>query len=179
MDDRISALLDGELDEAGTAAALDVLRSEPEARRQWQMACLVGDALREGRVGAPDMVDAVMARLEREPTVLAPVAERDTGLVRAPANDNSWRKAMSIAAAVLGVAVVAWSASRFQEPATPVGAFAKANTAPAVARVASANDSDATRAYLLAHQAYAGGAASPGVASYVRTASIQTSDTSQ
>ncbi|WP_341678560.1 sigma-E factor negative regulatory protein [Niveibacterium sp. SC-1] len=179
MDDRISALLDGELDDAGTAAALDVLRAEPEARRQWQMACLIGDTLREGRVGTPDMVDAVMTRLEREPTVLAPVAEREAVIARAPANDTSWRRVMSIAAAVMGIVVVAWSASRFQEPMSPVAAFAKAGVAPAVARVASATEGDATRAYLLAHQAYAGGAASPGVASYVRTASVQTSDTPQ
>jgi len=74
MKDKVSALLDGDLDEQATRMVFDGLRRDPDLRRDWEAYCLIGDVLRGDREGSDDFVSRVMANLDAEPTVPAPRA---------------------------------------------------------------------------------------------------------
>src|SRR5512134_3468259 len=73
--ERLSSLLDGELDEQEAAQVLDALCRDAELQRQWSDLQLVGDAMRSTEVAACH-VGGFCARVRRaladEPTVLAP-----------------------------------------------------------------------------------------------------------
>ena len=84
MKDRISALMDGELDEREAAATITALASDPQARDAWRTYHLIGDALRDGRA---------------------------SGIVRrAAANAPFWRVALPAFAVAAAVALVSWVA---------------------------------------------------------------------
>ncbi len=102
MKEKVSALIDGELQSDSLHAHLGRLRADPELRGAWDTYHLIGDALR-GQI-SPGIADRVVARLREEPTVLAPRPERD------PTRRLGWY-AMSAAASVAAVAFVAWTAS--------------------------------------------------------------------
>src|SRR3990172_11284822 len=70
MNERISALMDGELDESELTQDLKRLRSNPDLRRTWDTYHLIGDTLRGH--AAPAMAARVSERLVDEPTVVAP-----------------------------------------------------------------------------------------------------------
>jgi sigma-E factor negative regulatory protein RseA len=96
MKDRISALMDGELDQREAAEAIAALKSDPQGRDAWRTYHLIGDALREGR------------------SIVAPR--------RPAANSPTWRialPAMAVAAAVAFVSWVAFVPSQADKPATP------------------------------------------------------------
>src|SRR6266536_3742863 len=70
MKEKLSALMDGELQSSDCQAHLGRLGTDTELRRAWDAYHLIGDALR-GHIGA-DLTGRVVARLQEEPTVLAP-----------------------------------------------------------------------------------------------------------
>ncbi len=73
--ERISVLLDGEMDRSEAAAAIAALCADPALRRHWHELHRAGDALRSDEVAACDAVDfcaRVAAAIAAEPTVLAP-----------------------------------------------------------------------------------------------------------
>jgi len=70
MKEKLSALIDGELEGEGLHAHLGRLRTDPELQKAWDTYHLIGDALR-GQI-SPAIADRVVARLREEPTVLAP-----------------------------------------------------------------------------------------------------------
>src|SRR2546428_6031261 len=74
MKEKLSALIDGELQGDSLHAHLGRLRADPELRSAWDAYHLIGDALR-GET-SPGIVDRVIARLREEPTVLAPPQEK-------------------------------------------------------------------------------------------------------
>lgn len=111
----VSALVDGELQQAEFAEAMDVLETDPQARRCWRDYHLVGDILRQGSAALPGARDeAFVARLrtrldqERSQPVLhavAPVLVAD----RPGANDAVWRwKLVAGLCSVMAVAVLGW-----------------------------------------------------------------------
>src|SRR5881396_1751777 len=73
MKEKLSALIDGELQSDSLHAHLGRLRADPDLRGAWDTYHLIGDALR-GQI-SPGIADRVVARLREEPTVLAPRAE--------------------------------------------------------------------------------------------------------
>ncbi|MCX9158278.1 sigma-E factor negative regulatory protein [Niveibacterium sp. 24ML] len=162
MTEQISALFDGELDAAETDRVMQALRGDHSARARWSECALIGDTLRGEAEFSKDLTAAIMARLDDEPTVLAPVVRS------APANRGlRWDRYLPIAATVAGVAVVGWMGLRSE-----VGPAQMALVKPAVVvQPVSANDAD--RAYLLAHHGYSGAQTVPAVGYYVRTASEQ------
>ena len=173
MKEKVSALLDGALDDDASSRMLESLKRDGALRRNWENYCLIGDVLRDEDVLSSDFTRKVMQCLEDEPTVLAPV-RRDTG--------NGWvRHLMPIAASVMGVAAVGWVAmtlngagqDSIQMAATKAPALVVAAQASAGGRTAAASASveSTEREYLFAHQAMAPSAAMPGVALYVRTVS--------
>src|SRR5437899_10499133 len=103
MKEKLSALIDGELQGNDCQAHLGRLRIATELRAAWDAYPLIGDALR-GHVGA-DFTDRVVARLQEEPTVLAPQRRKMTAAKRV-----AWY-AMSGAASVAGGTLVVLTAS--------------------------------------------------------------------
>ena len=172
MKEKVSALLDGALDEAASVRMLDSLRRDAGLRREWERYSLIGDVLRDEPILSADFTSRLMLQLEGEPTVLAPArAEPRTGWVS---------HLMPIAASVMGVAAVGWVAMTLNNPgspAAPLAALKKPQPVVAVvdsaasARLAAATTEPSVREYLIAHQAMAPSAAMPGVALYVRSVS--------
>jgi sigma-E factor negative regulatory protein RseA len=164
--ERISALMDGELAAQEVAGELKRVKQDPELRRTWETYHVIGDALRGQSVAADNFMAAFHARLETEPTVLAP--HRSARAWLAP------RVALPVAASVCGVAIVAWLTlynNPFQPAADNVAANSQENTQivvqkapPAVMPAVAQVDDD----YLLAHQEFSPRTAMQGVTSYVR-----------
>lgn len=172
MKEQISALWDGELDENHTSAPLDALKQSAELRATWQAYGIIGDTLRGEPVLSSGFQDAFMQRLEAEPTVLAPAAQGE-----ARRRSRGMERYLPLAASLAGVGLVAWMGLHFS-PTT--GTAQVAAVQPAVKAVAAtAATSDADRAYLMAHQAYASGQATPGVAYYIRTVSARSGEASR
>lgn len=74
-EDALSVLLDGELSDAEARHLLADLSVHDGQRQRLREYMAVGDALRglHGGPAAPDLTDRVMAALEQEPTLLAPM----------------------------------------------------------------------------------------------------------
>jgi len=163
MKDRISALMDGELDEHAAEDALNQVGRDAEAGETWRTYHMIGDLLREDRVLSPGFAARVSERLGAEPTVLAPAAAR---------TPRRWFP-LPVAAAAAAVALVAWVAFApqrdVQPPAPAPGPVAEAAKPPAVVPrpTVAAND------YLLAHQGFSPRVAFQGMAPYVRTVADQ------
>lgn len=177
MKDRLSALLDGDLEEQAAKPVLDGLQRDSALRRDWEAYCLIGDALRGEPINSPDFVGRVMAELDSEPTRLAPPREPAS---RA-ANESVWRSLMPLAASVMGVAAVGLvAASLYSEQGrqvVPLAAIERtavmAVQRPAdtpVAPASSAGDG-LNREYVFAHQAIGRGGPVPTALQYVRSVS--------
>jgi sigma-E factor negative regulatory protein RseA len=162
MKERLSELMDGELDDKSAARVIEALRNDREAVQAWRAYQLIGDALRESRLLSADFSARFSARLAAEPTVLAPRA-----LQREP---RRWYVGSAVAASVAAVAFVGWMAFAPQpgvQPAPvaavqPPPADPKPNLVPLPTQ---AND------YLLAHQVFSPRVSLQGMAPYVRTVS--------
>lgn len=158
MKDKISELMDGELDEHGCAAAIDALRRDGEAVEAWLTYHLISDAMRDTPLLSERFTARLAIRLAAEPTVLAPMR-------RYAARRFAWAAGASVAA----VGLVGWLAFAPQhEPVPPVAQAPKAAPAATVAVRAlpkAAND------YLLAHQGFSPRVYLQGMAPYVRTVS--------
>lgn len=118
----LSCFADGELDAAESAAFVRSLCSDPEARREWTLLHVVGDALRSTEVASmhsDTFVARVAQALEAEPAIVAPHARRDTRrIVRRVVLPGV---AVAAAAAVLAiVAVPQLAAPDLPAPATVV-----------------------------------------------------------
>jgi sigma-E factor negative regulatory protein RseA len=161
MKDKISALMDGELDDQTAARMLEVLASDREARDAWSTYHLISDALGKSRMLSEGFSERVAAALAAEPTVLAP---RRLGGAREP------RRWVALAAGVAAVSLVGWLGFAPQQPAVQV-AKAPAPVVPKEAKPAVVALPSGTNDYLLAHQAFSPRMSLVGMAPYVRTVS--------
>lgn len=177
--ERISALMDGELDEDQAQQELARLRHDSTLRQTWDAFHLIGDALRGERLLLTEVAGSFSRRLADEPTVLAPQR-------RAPRKITTY--ALSAAASLAAVATVGWVA--FAPESAPVSAPQKELAAvrppvlipaPAMAPapvtpvVASVPDDGRRNEYLLAHQGFSPSTAIQGVVPYIRSVSTQQS----
>src|SRR5262245_4737823 len=159
MKDRISALMDGELDDKAAGLALDALASEGEARDTWRTYHLISDALGKSRMLSDGFSERVAAALAKEPTVLAPR--------RRPAAEP--RRWVALAAGVAAVSLVGWLGFAPQQIAVAPVAQAplqvrqapKPEAKPAVVPLPSG-----TSDYLLAHQGVSPRLSLQGMAPY-------------
>jgi len=168
MKDRISVLMDGELDDRSAAQVIDAVTSSSnagsqagsEARDAWRTYHLISDALGKSRMLSEGFSERVAAALAAEPTVLAP---RRLGGAGEP------RRWVALAAGVAAVSLVGWLGFAPQQPAVQVAkappAVLKEAKPPVVALPTGTND------YLLAHQAFSPRMSLVGMAPYVRTVS--------
>jgi sigma-E factor negative regulatory protein RseA len=169
MKARVSALVDGELDDRGFTQAYDEVGRSGEALEAWRTYHLISDALRDMPVLSQGFAGRVAERLADEPTVIAPG--------RIAAEPRRWF-ALSAAASLAAVGLVGWMAFGPEQPnglqapiakapeAAPVKAAVVSPVNPAlVPPPVSAND------YLLAHQGFSPRVWLQGMAPYVRTVS--------
>ena len=160
LNEKLSALVDGELPNEELSVHLAVLKGDVDARAAWDACHLIGDVLR-GHV-TPDICAHVVRRLEAEPTVLAP---RTRSWARSPV--AAW--AMSLAAGAAAVALVIWTVlpnmrGEIQVAQTPALSPMPSAEAPPAMEISD---------YLLAHQRYSATSAMQGVAPYVRTVAYE------
>jgi sigma-E factor negative regulatory protein RseA len=160
---QISALIDGEVEEHEAA---DAIRASLDDAERWRLYWLIGESLRHETAPLANLTEAVMARLEEEPVVLAPRRLR----AERPRLHPLW----ALAASVAGVLVVGWVAmSGAPQPLEPPaklaaaprelpGAALVARPAPEAPRKVGAGETagvpqapDEMHEYLMAHQAQA------------------------
>jgi sigma-E factor negative regulatory protein RseA len=165
MQDRISALMDGELDPEEAAAVVGQFRKTDDLREQWAIYHLISDSLGQSEVKPFDITRRVGARLANEPDIRAVFAQR------------SPRKhkpiAYAAAASIAAVAVAGWMSLQTMQPSerarqnlaenNPAPATAAPVTQVTVSAPAQIND------YLLAHREFSPSTAVHGVAPYMRT----------
>jgi len=72
MKNKISALMDGELDSIDVADTITQVKKTEELRNEWSTYHLIGDALRHPEVSTLDIAPDVRKKLAIEPTVLTP-----------------------------------------------------------------------------------------------------------
>ena len=161
MKDRISQLMDGELDDRSAADTIQACAHGGEALDAWRDYHLISDAMRDSRVLSAGFSARVMQRLAAEPTVLAPR--------RARPESRTWF-ALSAAASFAAVALVGWLAFAPQPGVAPQ--VAQAPRTPVVAEApAPAMAPSAANEYLLAHQGFSPRVSFQGMAPYVRNVS--------
>jgi sigma-E factor negative regulatory protein RseA len=163
MKDRISALMDGALDDKSATELISNLARDGEGAETWRTYHLIGDAMRGTAPLAEDFAARVAWKLADEPTVLAP---------RAPQPEPRRWYALSAAASLAAVGLVGWVAFGPQQQIAPspapVAQTQPVETKPAIVPMpAAAND------YLLAHQGFSPRNSLQGMAPYVRTVSEQ------
>lgn len=165
--DKISALMDGELDEEQTRQELARLRQQGELRASWDTFHLIGDALRGDALLSANLERRVSELLAREPTVLAP----RRSVVR-----KITTYALSAAASISAVALVGWVAISIST-VSPQPEIARAPTPAAVLpapapQMTSVPSEGSMNEYLLAHQGFSPSTAIQGVAPYIRSVSV-------
>ena len=132
--ENLSALLDGELSEEMARLAIRQLGQNPAERSRHVEYQAIGDAMRGLSAQHSGFTDRVMAALEKEPVILAPVAKKSE---RRPA---LWLAAASAAAITWGL----WQSSPNEEISAPMAAVQQ-----------PASQSADAMPYLAAHQDFA------------------------
>jgi sigma-E factor negative regulatory protein RseA len=169
MKDRISALMDGELDDKSVGELIGNLPRDGEGAEAWRAYHLIGDAMR----GTAPLTEGLKAgfasrvawKLADEPTVLSP------GLIRP--EPRRWFTVPALAASLAAVALVGWMAFAPQPALVPqpIAQVQPAQQIPEkpvlIPLPTAAND------YLLAHQGFSPRMSLQGMLPYVRTVSEQ------
>ncbi len=155
MKEKISALMDGELEGRAADEALEHLRGNGEAADTWRLYHLMSDAMHGQRQFlSPRFVERLAERLATEPAVLTRGA--------LPGRTPLQRYALAAAASLAAVALVGWLGFAPQPQSRPPVAQAQ----PPVLTVSLP---DAANDYLLAHQGFSPRMSLLGIAPYVRT----------
>jgi sigma-E factor negative regulatory protein RseA len=163
--DKLSAFMDGELDEYGARGELARLKEQPDLQQLWTAYHLIGDVMRGERMLSSRFNQGLASRLAEEPTVLAPQRRPAKRIVT---------YALSAAASLSAVAMVAWvalSTSNVTTVVQPQIATAPAATPalPAVPQVVSLPSDGRLNEYFLAHQGFSPSTAIQGVTPYIRS----------
>lgn len=163
--DKISALMDGELDEHQAREQLARLKQEGDLAQCWHTFHLIGDALRGENPLSHDFDQRLTARLTGEPTVIGP---------RRSVTKRVAAYALSAAASLSAIALVGWVALS-DNPLAPQPELAKAPNPPAIAapstQLASVPSDGKMNEYMIAHQEYSPSTAIQGLAPYIRSVS--------
>ena len=156
MKKEISALMDGELFEDETADLLGRVKRDSDAHKDWEVYHLIGDVLRQPEYIHCDLSAKVRERMRDEPVVLAPRSRAVKQKIRTVA--------LSAAASLLAVGVVAWMSLQVSPEAAPQMAMQQPDLRPVNEQIKpKSND------YLMAHQEFSPSTDMSGGASYIRT----------
>ncbi|HEX7454485.1 MAG TPA: sigma-E factor negative regulatory protein [Gallionella sp.] len=166
MKHEISALMDGELFEDEAEILFGQIKRDPSAHRDWATYHMIGDVLRQPEYVHRDISAIVRERLQNEPTVLAP---------RSHALKQKARVfALSAAASLLAVGVVAWMSLQISPEHASQMAMQDSNIRPVNLQIQpKSND------YLMAHQEFSPSNDMNGGASYIRTVTFSPEEKSQ
>lgn len=77
MKNKISALMDGELDSIEVPDIINHVKKTDELRNEWSKYHLIGDALRQPEMPTFDIASGIRKKLALEPTVLAPESHKE------------------------------------------------------------------------------------------------------
>ena len=189
--ERISALMDGELEGEEAASLVPALKQRTDLREAWSTYHLIGDALRGQKYIYCNVADGVASQIRNEPTVLAP---------RASSASFGKRWALPSLAAAAAVATVTWMSLQTQQGVGPQLAIPAGHVIPTghivMPTVATANgrpveellqvgtytppsqpapqiqlSARELQPYILAHQPFSPSTAIQGLAPYVRSVS--------
>lgn len=188
--ERLSAWMDGELEQPEAGATLARLKERPELQALWETYHVIGDAMRGDRLLSRQFGAGLAQRLAEEPTVLAPQRRRARRVAT---------YGLSAAASAAAVAMVAWVALSTGSVTAPAGpqvasapvaeASRRVNVQPvastamvaatpknAVApEVVSLPRDGRMNEYFLAHQGFSPSTAIQGVTPYIRSVSVNLS----
>lgn len=158
MNEKISALMDGELDRSEAVSVIRTIGNDAERRECWDSYHLLRDALTgestEALARRKQSRDCIFAALATEPTVLAPAA------LRAQPIEKRTRLALAMAASVVTVSAIAVVSMRQQTVAPATGTLATRtapmNAAGQAALVPAATPANEVRVndYLAIHRQY-------------------------
>jgi sigma-E factor negative regulatory protein RseA len=172
--DKISQLMDGELDEQESRLQIARLEQNAGLVQTWAAYHLIRDVLRDDAHAADGLAQRVCQRLEQEPTLVAPHTRLRARVVR---------HSLPMAAVAAGVAVVVWLAlgsppdqGTARSPIAQSTPPAATNDAKRVVPPVSDRANRQMNEYLLAHQEFSPTTAMQGWASYVRTVSNEDPD---
>lgn len=166
----LSCLLDGELEPDRCDQALERLRRDAQALRDWELMSIASDALHSSEVAAwhrADFAQRLRGALDAEPTVLAPRPSR-----------HHWQRWVGTGAAVAAAGALVFVGmaqlqSRVDGPATIAKAEAQPQpitiAAPAVPPEPLVERLPAMERYLAAHRELARPAVMPDATPYLRT----------
>jgi sigma-E factor negative regulatory protein RseA len=160
MKQEISALMDGELFEDESDSLLGRVKRDSATRDDWEVYHLIGDVLRQPEHIHCGLSAKVRARMQEEPTVLAPRGRTAKHKIHTMA----WSAAASLAA----VGVVAWMSMQITPETSPQLALQQTALRPA-----SAGIKNKTNEYLMAHQEFSPSTGMNSGAYYIRTAAYQ------
>ncbi len=166
--EKLSALMDGELEQEQLAHSLRNTCEDTRWRETWNTYHVIGDVLRRD-VTACEIRTLIAQRLAQEPTVLAP---RKRSMTRP-------RFALALAASAAGAALVAW-VGFLHNPLLPSPTTLAVAPAPPVATLATravARKFAVHGEYLTAHQQFSPSTIMGGVTSYVRTVPADEAET--
>lgn len=110
MKNKISALMDGELDDGEARVVFGHLKQDAQARDEWRIYHVIGDSLRQTSIYSDGFSARLAEKLAAEPTVLAP-----------PRHPKIRRSviALSVAASLAAISLVVWTAFQINQPETP------------------------------------------------------------
>jgi sigma-E factor negative regulatory protein RseA len=173
MQEKISALMDGELDAEDASVLIEQFRNTEELREQWVAYHLISDTLGQSEVRPFDIARRVNARLASEP-VLSAAPAVPIHRLRTKRRPVAYAAAASIAAVVVG----GWMSLQTTQAPHPLqqnvadNKPAPVTAYPAIPATASMTASAPAQIndYLLAHRGFSPNIAMQGVAPYMRTA---------
>lgn len=161
--EKISALMDGELEGQEAQQLLARLKQDEELVQDWHAFHVIGDALRGERALSREFTQRLASRLTGEPTVLAPRPARTKQRFAA--------YALSAAASMSAVALVGWVAF-LNNPLSQPEVASSPTSPPAAAapstQLASVPSEGEMNEYLIAHQEFSPSTAIQGLAPYIR-----------
>ena len=163
MKQEISVLMDGELFEDEAAGLLNRIEHGSDVHRDWEIYHLIGDVLRQPDHIHSDLSAKVRERMRNEPAILAPR--------RHAVNQKMRTFALSAAASMSAVGVVAWMSMQISPEVAPIMAMQQSSVRPVNMQIQpKAND------YLIAHQEFSPSTDMNGGASYIRTVSYRSDE---
>jgi sigma-E factor negative regulatory protein RseA len=163
MRQKISVLMDGELFEDEAESLLDHIKKDSDVHKDWEIYHLIGDVLRQPDHIPGNLSTKVRNLLQDEPTVLAPR--------RQAVRQKMLTFALSAAASLAAVGVVAWMSLQISPEAVPQLAMQQSKLRPVNMQI-----QPDTNDYLIAHQEFSPSMEVNGSASYIRTVSYGRQD---
>lgn len=161
-------MMDGELFEDEAEDLLDRIKRDSTNRQDWEIYHLIGDVLRQPEhihcaYKPCDLSARVRKSMQDEPIIMAPRGRAVKQKVRA--------FALSAAASLLAVGVVAWMSLQISPEVAPQIALQQTAIRPVNLQIKSKSND-----YLMAHQEFSPSTEMNGGASYIHTVSYGTDD---